>query len=87
MLSTYEHFDSESSKLITHADELSVTGLTCRTPVGDVLFSGLTFRVQRGQHLLIMGPSGCGELQALVACLLLDLYGVFPLLDCSLATS
>ena len=65
VLSTYEHFDSR--RLVTYADELGVTGLTCRTPGGEVLFKGLTFAVRRGESMLIMGPSGSGE-----ACSLAD---------------
>jgi ATP-binding cassette subfamily D (ALD) long-chain fatty acid import protein len=31
------------------------------SPNGDVLVRGLTFSVRQGQHLLIVGPNGCGK--------------------------
>lgn len=31
------------------------------SPNGDVLVRGLTFEVKQGQHLLIVGPNGCGK--------------------------
>ena len=58
VLFTYEHFDSRD--LVQYTDAVGVTDLTCRTPGGEVLFRNLTFRVQQGESLLIMGPSGSG---------------------------
>ncbi len=40
---------------------VGTTGVTCHTPSGEVLFSNLTFFVQPGERLLIMGPSGVGK--------------------------
>ena len=58
VLFTYEHFDSRD--LVQYTDAVGVTALTCRTPGGEVLFRNLSFRVQQGESLLIMGPSGSG---------------------------
>jgi ABC-type uncharacterized transport system fused permease/ATPase subunit len=58
VLFTYEHFDSQ--ELVTYTDAVGVSGLTCRTPGGEVLFKNLTFTVTPGRSLLIMGPSGSG---------------------------
>ncbi len=40
---------------------VGLTSVTCRNPGGDTLFHDLTFFVQPGQRLLIMGPSGVGK--------------------------
>ncbi len=40
---------------------VGTTGVTCRSPGGDVLFASLSFFVQPRERLLIMGPSGVGK--------------------------
>lgn len=75
VLSTYERFDSLD--LVNYIDEVGVTDLTCRTPGGEVLFRNLTFRVQQGESLLIMGPSGSGAWRPgfSAACILFAIVG------------
>jgi vitamin B12/bleomycin/antimicrobial peptide transport system ATP-binding/permease protein len=59
----------QRSLLTTTADMvLSVTGLTVSAPrapgttqPGHLVARDLTFKVARGQSILIMGPSGCGK--------------------------
>ena len=55
---------------------IGVTGLCCRTPDGNVLFDNMTFRVQPGERLLIMGPSGVGK-----SSLLRIIAGLWPIDD------
>ena len=55
---------------------MGVTGLCCRTPDGGVLFNDMTFTVQRGQRLLVMGPSGVGK-----SSLLRIIAGLWPVDD------
>eukprot|EP00123_Amoebidium_parasiticum_P012394 comp21322_c0_seq1/m.29197 comp21322_c0_seq1/g.29197 ORF comp21322_c0_seq1/g.29197 comp21322_c0_seq1/m.29197 type:complete len:234 (-) comp21322_c0_seq1:1152-1853(-) len=40
---------------------LSVVGLKCSLPGGRVLFQGLNFEVEKGEALVIRGPSGAGK--------------------------
>ena len=55
---------------------MGVTGLCCRTPDGDTLFENMTFSVQPGERLLIMGPSGVGK-----SSLLRIIAGLWPVDD------
>ena len=58
------------------SDRVGVTGLCCRTPDGGVLFDNMTFSVQPGERLLIMGPSGVGK-----SSLLRIIAGLWPVDD------
>lgn len=42
-------------------DSVKFTDVPIVSPNGDVLVSKLSFEVQPGQHLLIVGPNGCGK--------------------------
>jgi putative ATP-binding cassette transporter len=42
-------------------EEFSVSGLEVATPSGEVLCSDLSFKLKKGQSLLIRGRSGCGK--------------------------
>ncbi|KAI9893903.1 MAG: hypothetical protein M1814_005456 [Vezdaea aestivalis] len=46
--------------LITGPD-ISFTDVPIVSPNGDVLVRSLTFAIKPGQHLLIVGPNGCGK--------------------------
>lgn len=43
------------------SDEISFTDVPILSPNGDVLISKLNFRIEQGQHLLVVGPNGCGK--------------------------
>ena len=43
------------------AEDISFTDVPVVSPNGDVLVPALTFHVRPGQHLLIVGPNGCGK--------------------------
>ena len=69
-----ERLASKSS--FEESEVVGVTGLCCRTPDGGVLFNDMTFTVQRGQRLLVMGPSGVGK-----SSLLRIIAGLWPVDD------
>ena len=49
-------------KILSNPNEVVVENLTCATPDGSkVLFKNISFRVKKGEPLLIMGSSGAGK--------------------------
>ncbi|TFY78756.1 hypothetical protein EWM64_g5256 [Hericium alpestre] len=46
---------------IIESEEIRFEGVPIITPNGDILVKCLSFYVKRGEHLLIVGPNGCGK--------------------------
>jgi ATP-binding cassette subfamily D (ALD) long-chain fatty acid import protein len=46
---------------VIEGEDIEFTDVPIVSPNGDVLVRALTFTVHRGQHLLIVGPNGCGK--------------------------
>ncbi|KAL1671287.1 ABC transporter transmembrane region 2-domain-containing protein [Schizophyllum commune] len=46
---------------VLESEEIEFTDVPVVTPNGDVLVKKLSFHVKPGQHLLIVGPNGCGK--------------------------
>ncbi|THH21005.1 hypothetical protein EW146_g462 [Bondarzewia mesenterica] len=46
---------------VIESEEIRFEGVPIVTPNGDILVKSLTFYVKPGQHLLIVGPNGCGK--------------------------
>ncbi|MBW0499061.1 hypothetical protein O181_038776 [Austropuccinia psidii MF-1] len=48
-------------EVVESEDEIIFDGVPIISPNGDVLVQSLSFHVKPGQHLLIVGPNGCGK--------------------------
>jgi ATP-binding cassette, subfamily D (ALD), peroxisomal long-chain fatty acid import protein len=46
---------------VTEAEDIEFVDVPIVSPNGDVLVRALTFSVKPGDHLLIVGPNGCGK--------------------------
>ena len=46
---------------VIESDEIEFRDVPIVTPNGDILVRSLSFHVRPGQHLLIVGPNGCGK--------------------------
>jgi ATP-binding cassette subfamily D (ALD) long-chain fatty acid import protein len=46
---------------VIESEEIRFEGVPIVTPNGDILVRSLSFHVKPGQHLLIVGPNGCGK--------------------------
>ncbi|CAL1696300.1 unnamed protein product [Somion occarium] len=46
---------------VVESEEIQFENVPIVTPNGDVLLRSLSFHVKPGQHLLIVGPNGCGK--------------------------
>ncbi|KAF9073876.1 ABC transporter transmembrane region 2-domain-containing protein [Rhodocollybia butyracea] len=43
------------------SDDIELENVPIITPNGDILVRSLSFKIHHGQHLLIVGPNGCGK--------------------------
>ena len=46
---------------VIEGDDIEFTDVPIVSPNGDILVRKLSFHVRRGEHLLIVGPNGCGK--------------------------
>jgi ATP-binding cassette, subfamily D (ALD), peroxisomal long-chain fatty acid import protein len=51
----------QSRGTVKEAEDIEFIDVPIVSPNGDVLVRALSFMVKRGQHLLIVGPNGCGK--------------------------
>jgi ABC-type uncharacterized transport system fused permease/ATPase subunit len=51
----------QSRGTVKEAEDIEFIDVPIVSPNGDVLVRALSFTVKRGQHLLIVGPNGCGK--------------------------
>jgi ATP-binding cassette subfamily D (ALD) long-chain fatty acid import protein len=52
---------TKRGELSSDSDVIEFDNVPLVSPNGDVLLQNLTFRVEPGMHLLIVGPNGCGK--------------------------
>lgn len=52
---------SDQSGEVRRGDDIEFIHVPLVSPAGTVLVKDLTFKVKQGQHLLIVGPNGCGK--------------------------
>jgi len=46
---------------VIEAEDIQFENVPIVTPNGDILLKSLSFHVKPGEHLLIVGPNGCGK--------------------------
>ncbi|KII93685.1 hypothetical protein PLICRDRAFT_171408 [Plicaturopsis crispa FD-325 SS-3] len=46
---------------VIESEDIRFEGVPIVTPNGDILVKSLSFSVKQGEHLLIVGPNGCGK--------------------------
>jgi len=52
---------SSRGSTVETTDSIKFVGVPIVSPNGDVLVKSLDFELKSGQHLLIIGPNGCGK--------------------------
>lgn len=46
---------------VVESDDIEFVGVPIVSPNGDVLVEALSFSLRQGEHLLVVGPNGCGK--------------------------
>ena len=57
----------QKSGKVVGATEIEARNISVCTPSGGSLFKNMSFHIPKGQHLLVMGPSGVGKTRYLVS--------------------